>query len=736
MNRGLGWKILLIFALIALSVWLAYPPFDIKDKEGNVVKEGKIKLGLDLQGGMHLVLKVDTTKVPAEARKDATDRALEVIRNRIDEFGVREPVILRQGRDEIVIQLPGITERDRALKLIGETALLEFKLVSDDAEKLRRALQADVPEGYELKNDEDGQPILLEKEAALTGDALTTAYLSFDQSHFNEPYVSLEFNDKGAKKFAKITEENVGKRLAIVLDKKVQSAPVIRESIPSGKAQITGRFTQEEANDLAIVLRVGALPAPVYIEEERTIGPLLGQDSIRDGIRATLIGGILVAVFMFLYYLLAGMIANIALILNLIILLGALSYFNATLTLPGIAGVILTLGMAVDANVLIYERIREELKSQKPLRQAIALGYDRAFSAIFDSNITTLIAAFLLFQFGTGPIRGFAVTLTIGIIASLFTAIFVTRAIFQLLLRLKGFTKLHMLRLIGETRLDFIGKRWIFYIISLAIVVVGLTAFFMKGEKSYGIDFTGGQVQEFKFDSPVKIEDVRIALKEINLGDASIQQVKDDPAELIIRTSGEATQEISNKFKEVFKDDKFEIIKVEKVGPSIGHQLRMKAVYALLYALLGILIYVSFRFKHFNFALAGVIALFHDVFITIGFMAFTNREMTLTIVAALLTIAGYSINDTIVIYDRIRENTKLFRKATLSELINISVNQTLSRTLLTTLTVLIIVIVLFIYGGEVLNDFAFCLIVGFISGVYSTVYIASPLIIAFQRKKL
>jgi len=404
--------------------------------------------------------------------------------------------------------------------------------------------------------------------------------------------------------------------------------------------------------------------------------------------------------------------------------------------LPGIAGVILTLGMAVDANVLIYERIREELKSQKPLRQAITLGYDRAFSAIFDSNITTLIAAFLLFQFGTGPIRGFAVTLTIGIIASLFTAIFVTRAIFQLLLRLKGFTKLHMLRLIGETRLDFIGKRWIFYIISLAIVVVGLTAFFMKGEKSYGIDFTGGQVQEFKFDSPVKIEDVRIALKEINLGDASIQQVKDDPAELIIRTSGEATQEISNKFKEVFKDDKFEIIKVEKVGPSIGHQLRMKAVYALLYALLGILIYVSFRFKHFNFALAGVIALFHDVFITIGFMAFTNREMTLTIVAALLTIAGYSINDTIVIYDRIRENTKLFRKATLSELINISVNQTLSRTLLTTLTVLIIVIVLFIYGGEVLNDFAFCLIVGFISGVYSTVYIASPLIIAFQRKKL
>lgn len=741
MQRGLAWKALLILGIIALSVWLAYPPFDIKDETGKVIKEGKIKLGLDLQGGMHLVLKVDTSKIPEEARKDATDRALEVIRNRIDEFGVREPAILRQGRNEIVVQLPGITDRDRALKLIGETALLEFKLVSDDAEKLSQALKENVPEGFELQKDEDGQPILLQKETALTGDALTTAYLSFDQSHFNEPYVSLEFNKKGADKFAKITQENVGRRLAIVLDGKVQSAPVIREAIPSGQAQITGRFTQEEANDLAIVLRVGALPAPVYIEEERTIGPLLGQDSIRDGIRATIIGGILVAVFMFVYYLFAGIIANIALVLNFIILLGALAYFHATLTLPGIAGVILTLGMAVDANVLIYERIREELKSGKLLRQAIPLGYDRAFSAIFDSNITTLIAAFLLIQFGTGPIRGFAVTLTIGIIASMFTAIFVTRVIFELLLRLKGFTKLHMLKLIGQTKIDFIGKRGICYAISLVVVVGGLAAFFMKGERSYGIDFTGGQVQEFKFEKPVKIEDVRAALKEINLADATIQQVKADlfgrlvKNELIIRTSGDVTSEISNKFKEIFKDNKSEIVKIEKVGPSVGHQLRMKAVYALLYALLGISVYVAFRFKHFNFALAGVVALFHDVFVTIGFMAFTNREMSLTIVAALLTIAGYSINDTIVIYDRIRENAKLMRKATLKELINISVNQTLSRTLLTSFTVLMVVVVLFIYGGEVLSDFAFSLIVGFISGVYSTVYIASPLIIAFQGKR-
>lgn len=733
MQRGLAWKALLILGIIALSVWLAYPPFDIKDKTGKVIKEGKIKLGLDLQGGMHLVLKVDTSKIPEDAKRDAPERALEVIRKRIDEFGVKEPDIRIRGKEDIVIQLPGITDRERVLERIKQTALLEFKLVSDDAEKMNKALQGNVPEGYELQKDEDENPILLQKEAVLTGDALTTAKLDFNQSHFNEPYVSLEFNSEGAKKFAKITEENVGKRLAIVLDGKVQSAPVIREPIPSGQAQITGRFTQEEARDLAIVLR-SPLPAPVYIEEERTIGPILGQDSIRDGIRATLIGAVLVVIFMFVYYLFAGIIANIALVLNFIILLGALAYFHATLTLPGIAGIILTLGMAVDANVLIYERIREELKAGKLLRQAIPLGYDRAFSAIFDSNSTTLIAAFLLFQFGTGPIRGFAVTLTIGIIASMFTAIFVTRVIFELLLRLKGFTKLHMLKLVGETKIDFIGKRGICYAISLVVVVGGLAAFFMKGEKSYGIDFTGGQVQEFKFEKPVKIEDARTALKEINLGDASIQQVKDEPTELIIRTSGDVTNEISNKFEDVFKDNTSQIIKIEKVGPSVGHQLRMKAVYALLYALLGILVYVAFRFKHFNFALAGVVALFHDVFVTVGFMAFTNREMSLTIIAALLTIAGYSINDTIVIYDRIRENAKLMRKATLKELINISVNQTLSRTLLTSFTVLMVVVVLFIYGGEVLNDFAFSLIVGFISGVYSTVYIASPLIIAFQRK--
>lgn len=740
MKRGLIWKIALILVLVGVSLWLVNPPLAVKDKDGKVIKEGTINLGLDLQGGMHLVLKVDTSKIPEEARKDAAERALEVIRNRIDEFGVKEPQISPQGKDEIVIQLPGITERERALELIGKTALLEFKLVSNDAEKLNKALQGDVPAGYELKEDEKGDKILLEKEALLTGSAINTAYMSFDESHFNEPYVSLELNSEGAKIFAKITEKYCrrdpipGRQLAIVLDGKVKSAPEIKDPITGGRAVITGRFSKEEAADLAIVLKVGALPAPVYIEEERTVGPLLGQDSINAGIKATLYGALFVGVFILIYYLLAGFVADIALLLGFIYLLGAMAYFRVTLTLPGIAGIVLTLGMAVDANVLIQERIREELEAGKTLAQAIRLGYERAMTAIIDSNFTTIVAAVFLFQFGTGPIRGFAVTLIIGLLISLFTSVFVTRVIFEFLLGFKWFKRLPMLKVIGVPKFDYIKIRWICYTISAVVIIVGLGAFFMKGEKVYGVDFTGGQVQEYKFARPLKIEEVRSVLKELSLGDASIQQFRDDPTKIIIRTKTDATSTISDKFREAFKENKFEVIRIDKVGPSVGNQLRGKAIYAVVFSMIGILAYVAFRFKHWDFAVAGVVALFHDVFVAMGFMALTGREMSLLIVSALLTIAGFSINDTIVIYDRIRENAKLNHKMPLRDLINLSVNQTMSRTLLTSFTVLVVVTILFLYGGEVLNDFSFCLLVGFISGVYSTVFIASPLVLLLRGK--
>ncbi|MFA5089521.1 MAG: protein translocase subunit SecD [Candidatus Omnitrophota bacterium] len=730
MERRLIYKSIFIFLLLSACAYFAFP----LDK--------RINLGLDLKGGMHLVLKIDTSHLSAKSKEDAADRALEVIRNRIDEFGVREPTIQKQGNDQIIVQLPGVTDRARAIELLGRTALLEFKVVSAEAEKLQQAMQGNVPEGYELKhNQDDNEPLLLEKQAALTGDALAHAEMRFNQSQFNEPLVGIEFNAEGAKKFARLTADNVGKRLAIVLDGKIQSAPRIREAIPSGEAVITGRFTVEQANDLAIVLRAGALPAPMYIEEERTIGPLLGQDSINKGIKASIVGGLFVLGFMLVYYLISGIVADIALLMNFLMILGGLGMLpllfpgvSATLTLPGIAGIALSMGMAVDANVLINERIREEISQGRSLRQAIANGYGKAFSAIFDSNFTTLIAAFLLFQFGTGPIRGFAVTLTLGLMTSMFTAIVVTRTILELCLHFGILKTLPMLRFIKETKLDFIGKRKIFYAISLVVIIVGMAALFSKGKQAYGIDFSGGQLQEYSFKNPVDLDRVRNVLKEAGLADATIQQFKENPRVVLIRTGLDKSQVLTDQLKSVFPDEDIQVLRIEHVGPLAGKQLKNKAVLAILWSMVGILIYVAFRFKHVNFAVAGVIALFHDVLVTLGFMALTGRQIDLLSITAFLTIAGYSINDTIVIYDRVRENSRMLRKASLAELINLSVNQTLARTLLTSGVTLLVVIAILVYGGEVLGNFAFALLVGFISGVYSTVYIASPLVLAWSRK--
>ena len=504
MRKEFYWKIVLILVVVVVSVWFAHP---IKDK---------INLGLDLQGGMHLVLDVEAEKAvestldryvmnlrdafkkdkiesaSVERDKDnilinlsdtskekdvekavseitdmekissssgsnrmvyqingkmrkyieerAVDQGLETIRNRIDQFGVAEPSIQRQGDRRIIIQLPGIKDTDRAIQLIGKTAQLEFKLVDDDR-SLEDAIKGNIADGNEMlyqrvTNPDSGEvskkPFLIKKEVMMTGESIVNAEVRID-SQYNEPYVSIEFDKGGSNLFGKITKDNVKKRLAIVLDNNVYSAPVIQEEISGGRAQITGSFTTEEAHDLAIVLRAGALPAPVKILENRTVGPSLGKDSIEMGLKSTIMSGVLILIFMIFYYRLSGLIANIALFLNLIILAGAMAYFKATLTLPGIAGIILTIGMAVDANILIYERIREELRHGKTIRAAIDSGFKRVFITIFDANITTLIAALVLFQFGTGPIKGFAVTLSIGIVASMFTAVFVSRFIFDLM---------------------------------------------------------------------------------------------------------------------------------------------------------------------------------------------------------------------------------------------------------------------------------------------------------------
>jgi len=513
--RPIPWRAIIVFSVIIISAVLVIPTFN-----PDIWPYKQINLGLDLQGGMHLVMQVDTDKavenrterLVSSIREELKDKkiryravtksgiskiditiedneqsdklsellkknfqelsiektssgsnlvkfvlrmneneikdikklsvaqALETIRGRIDEFGVSEPDIRRQGENRILIQLPGIDDPQRAKNLIGKTAQLEFKIVDEKAELNNLPITSEI--AYQISDiDNSKMPFILKKRTLLTGEYLTDARVNFD-SQFNDPYVSIEFNTKGARIFDQITSENIHKRLAIVLDGKVYSAPVIQDRISGGRAQITGSFSTEEARDLAIVLRAGALPAPVNIVEERTVGPTLGADSINKGLISMIVGGSLVIFFIGFYYKGAGLIADFALIINILLIGAGLTAFQATLTLPGIAGMILTIGMAVDANVLIFERIREELRRGVSNYAAISNGFDRAAITIMDANVTTLIAAVVLFQFGTGPVKGFAVTLTLGILSSLFTALFVSRVIFDYIYSGKGTKKL------------------------------------------------------------------------------------------------------------------------------------------------------------------------------------------------------------------------------------------------------------------------------------------------------
>lgn len=730
MNKNLRTRVLLILGVIAAALYFTFPV------------EKHINLGLDLKGGMHLVLKVETEKIPEKSRNDAVLRAVEILGNRINGMGVSETVIQRQGESQIIVQLPGITDRESALAMIGKVALLEFRLVNSDPMLLKDALAGSIPQGYELKyvKDETNKPILIETASALSGEGIKDARVDFNSEGLGEPKISLAFNDRGAKAFAELTQKHVGEQLAIVLDNEVLSAPNIREAILTGTAEITGTFKLAEAQLLALALRSGSLPAPMHVEEERTIGPLLGKDSIQAGVSASLIGAAAVFVFMAVYYLLPGVIADFALLLNLLFLLGTLGFLNmmlpgtqATLTLPGIAGIILTLGMAVDANVLINERIREELASGKPLSLAVNSGFNRAFSAIFDSNVTTLIAAFMLFQFGSGPIKGFAVTLSIGLLSSMFTAITVSRTIFELLLHFKLVKSLPMLHLFGNTKINFIAMRRYFYALSIVLTLAGLFSIISKKEAAYGIDFAGGQVQEYKFARAVSAEDLRAHLREVGITDVIIQQFDKNPENIMIRSNEDTADKVVNVLKTKMPDNQFEIRRVEKVGPVVGQQLRMRALLAIILALGGILVYIGFRFKHFDFAVAGVIALLHDVLMGVGIIVMLGRQIDLLVVTALLTIAGYSINDTIVTYDRIRENILKNKKSPLADIINLSINQTLGRTALTTGVTLMVVVAIFLFGGEVLNTFALCLLAGFATGAYSTIFIASPLVLAWHK---
>ncbi len=849
MPRAIKWKIALLGFITLVSIALVLPSFvpNLPSWYKRYVYDKALKLGLDLQGGMHLVLQVDLDKAIANTlnarakdlqevlgrkgircsisegkntseliltlpnksalkrvkeiiekdfkglkivrikedtfpkvvislsdkqvafiKEHALDQCLEIIRNRIDQFGVTEPVIVKQGNNQIVVELPGIKDPERALRLIGQTAQLEFHLVDDQAmaqinlqaliekalregrlkpnaslQEINRVLKPYIPPDdavYFLvrKDLQTGHvtkvPLLLKKRAVLTGDMVKTAHVRIG-GPYNEPYVALDLTDRGARIFERITAENVGRRLAIVLDNVVRSAPVIRERIPGGHAQISGGFTYEEAADLAIVLRAGALPAPVKIVQNITVGPSLGRDSIRKGLMSGLVGASLVIVFMIIYYRFSGFIADIALMLNVLMLLAVLSLFRATLTLPGIAGIILTMGMGVDSNVLIFERMREELALGKPPRAAINAGYDRAFWTIVDAHVTTLITAFALFLFGTGPIKGFAVTLSSGIIINLFTAIFGTRIVYDYLIAKGKTPKINFLSIIENPHIDFMSLRKFAFCLSGFLVSLGLIAFVQiaRGHANLGVDFAGGVMAYYKAEKPFQLDKIRKTLKQTGITGCQLQDVKGENLLLVkLRRRTETVGDLELKVRQVLQEKfpalKFKLVGKDEIGSAISKELKHKAIVAIAISMLGIIAYLAFRFNV-SFGVAAAAATFHDVLAVLGLFYLLNREISLLFVTALLTLAGYSLTDTVVIFDRIRENIKRYRgQLGFLEIINRSINEMLARTLVTTFTTLLVILAILFFGGVVLRDFALALTLGVIVGTYSSVFVASPIV--------
>ncbi len=710
--------------------------------EATLPPDKKIRLGLDLQGGTSFLLKL-TPQGDQQITPDLLSQAVEVIRKRVDAYGVSEPVITPQGNDSILVQIPGLDTKqiETTRNELQRVAKLEFATVAQGGPERIARIEAGeeiMPPGFVIKtykNQVDGKEVesklLVKRRADLTGEHVTRAYVFYDTQGYG---VSLSLDAEGAKIFGDLTQQLAPTRsqLAILLDGEIQSAPSVRQPIYGGNAQITGNFSDKEARDLASALE-NPLRVPVEIEETRSISPTLGSDSIRSGVMAGLSGLALVFAFVMIYYRMAGIVAFVGLIVNMIILFGLMAMFNFVLTLPGIAGIILTMGMAVDANVLIYERLREETAAGKSLAAALEAAYDKAFSAIFDANATTLITSVILFWQATGSVRGFAVTLTLGIIASMFSALLVTRTIFRWLIEKFGLKKLTMLDLIPKRKFDFLSQRTLAAVISIVLLGGSIGVFAWRGEKNFGIDFRGGDLLVIESQKPIEISDARKAIAAIGLSEATIQNERVGGKEMLAFRSGQGTSsEILTKLQEVFPDRGISVNSQENVGPQIGMAFAKKAALALGLGMIGILIYVTLRFE-FSFALGALVALLHDVIITVGIFALVGGELSLVMVGAVLTIAGYSINDTIVVFDRIREGLKQGERGSIQSLMNTAINETLGRTVLTGGTTLLSVGALYFFGGAVLRDFSFAILIGILVGTYSSIFVASPIVLWWSK---
>ena len=733
-DQGLRKRLLaatLVLLLVTFSIVTIWPP------------QKKIALGLDIQGGTSFLIRL--VGGDKAINKGMLDQAVEVIRKRVDYFGASEPIISPVGNDRILVQIPGLdaAKIQEARDQLSRVAKLEFRLVyPDSGERLREIDQGKqvIPPEYRIevyKHAAEGnekpieERLLVKKKADLGGDRVSGSSAYYGNEGWT---VQLKFDSEGAKKFGQITEQYKGHRFAIVLDGIIQSAPVIRDAIYGGDAVITGKFSEQEARGLASVLE-NPLQTPVSIEEERSVSPTLGMDSIRASILAGLVGLVITLVCVAIYYKIPGLVANLALLINIVLLIGALTMFHFVLTLPGIAGIILTIGLSVDANVLIYERLREEMALGKSLKVAVKAAYEKAFSSIFDANVTTLITAAILFWKASGPVKGFAIALTLGILASLFTALIVGRNFLGWFVDTGKLKRISMLHLISSKNINFLGKGFIACMCSLALLLAGAMAFYARGDRNFGVDFRGGDLITLSAPGKIDIGQVRNALKSIGLADASIQEsAQGGKSYITIRTPLNTSDKVEKQIIQANPSAGFKVEGSERVGALVGGELAKSSLIALGLGILGILIFVTFRFE-LSFAIGAIVALLHDVLMTVGMFSLLGRELTLTMVGAVLTIAGYSINDTIVVYDRIREGLASGRRGSIEQIMNESINQTLSRTILTSTVTLIPILCLFFFGGAVLRDFSLAIIIGVVVGTYSSIFIASPIVLWWTRAR-
>jgi SecD/SecF fusion protein len=730
-----------------------FPQINLEASLRNVEKRNKILLnallndskadlrpGLDIAGGVAMTLQVDPNAIaglPEIERNEKLAKAIEIIEARVNSYGVSEPVVRAVGQDRIEVQLAGLnlTDNPEVLDDVKRPARLDFREVHATA---RPGIDPE-PYGYQVMalSRESGDEVFEENLYVSKFPALTGKYVE-NANPIQNPVggyeISLSFDSEGSARFGEITgrlaptQTKPAGRLAIVLDGKLYSAPSVNERI-NGNAQISGSFSQREAIELANVLN-NPLEFSLEVAELYEVGPTLAKDSVNSGKRAASWGVCLVAIFMISYYMIGGGIALVSVVLNLAIVLGALASVGATLTLPGIAGVILTIGMAVDANILIFERIREELRAGKTLKSALVGGFDKVFSTIFDANVTTLLVSLVMFYFGTGPVKGFGLTLAIGVVTTMFCALVVSRLLLELLIETNLIKKFPMLSVVNKPKVPFLKFRLPAFAASWLIVIVGIFGLISKWDSIFGIDFTGGDEVSLSFDTRIDESDISKMVADLDLGDVTPQYVMPlgGGAEVLkMQTPFEESSKVVEAMMQTFPSAGLKVLGSNNIGPSVGAEIQKNALYAIGISLGLILIYIAVRFE-IGYGIGAIVATIHDILLTVGvFVLWPDHQFTAPMIAAILLIVGYSLNDTIVVFDRIREELELKPTAKLYDIINLALNAVLSRSLLTSFTTLLAAGSLMVFGTGVISDIAFTFMIGIITGTFSSIFIASPI---------